>query len=39
VIHNELRGACGGPALPQATADQIRARIDKIRAWALSRSR
>jgi hypothetical protein len=37
VIHNELRSACGGPALPQASADQIRARIDKIRQWALSR--
>ncbi len=37
VIHNELRGSCGGPALPQASADQIRARIDKIRQWALSR--
>lgn len=37
VIHNELRGACGGPALPQASADQIRARIDMIRQWALSR--
>jgi hypothetical protein len=37
VIHNELRGACGGPALPQASAEQIRARIDKIRQWALSR--
>jgi superfamily II DNA or RNA helicase len=37
VIHSELRSACGGPALPQASADQIQARIDKIRAWALSR--
>jgi hypothetical protein len=37
VIHNELRSACGGPALPQASADQIKARIDKIRQWALSR--
>jgi superfamily II DNA or RNA helicase len=37
VIHNELRSACGGPALPQASADQIRARIETIRAWALSR--
>ena len=37
VIHAELRGACGGPALPQATADQIRARIDLLREWALSR--
>jgi hypothetical protein len=37
VIHNELRNACGGPALPQATADQIKARIDKVRQWALTR--
>jgi superfamily II DNA or RNA helicase len=36
-IHSELRSACGGPALPHASADQIQARIDKIRAWALSR--
>ena len=37
VIHNELRNSCGGPALPQASAEQIRARIDKIRQWALTR--
>jgi hypothetical protein len=37
VIHTELRSTCGGPALPQATADQIRARIDMIRQWALAR--
>jgi superfamily II DNA or RNA helicase len=37
VIHNELRNSCGGPALPQASAEQIRARIDRIRHWALSR--
>jgi hypothetical protein len=37
VIHAELRNACGGPALPQASAEQIKARIDKIRQWALSR--
>ena len=37
VIHAELRRSCGGPALPQASADQIRARIEKIRQWALSR--
>jgi superfamily II DNA or RNA helicase len=36
-IHSELRRACGGPALPQASADQIRARIDRLRQWALSR--
>jgi hypothetical protein len=37
VIHNDLRGACGGPPLPQATADQLRARIDMIRQWATAR--
>ncbi len=37
VIHADLRKACGGPPLPQATADQIQARIDMIRRWATSR--
>ena len=36
VIHAELRRTCGGPPLPQATADQIRTRIDTIRRWAIS---
>ncbi len=36
VIHADLRRTCGGPPLPQATADQIRARIDTIRRWAIS---
>jgi superfamily II DNA or RNA helicase len=36
VIHNDLRRTCGGPPLPQATAEQIRARIDTIRRWAIS---
>jgi superfamily II DNA or RNA helicase len=34
MIHADLRRACGGPALPEATADQIQARIDTIRRWA-----
>jgi len=34
VIHRDLRQACGGPPLPEATAEQIRARIDTIRRWA-----
>ena len=34
VVHADLRRACGGPPLPQATADQIRARIDMMRQWA-----
>jgi superfamily II DNA or RNA helicase len=37
VIHAELRKACGGPAIPQASAEQIRARIAMIRQWAVSR--
>jgi hypothetical protein len=37
VIHAELRQACGGPAIPQASADQIRDRIAMIRKWAVSR--
>ena len=35
-IHAELRRACGGPPLPQATADQIQARIATLRRWAVS---
>jgi len=31
LIHAELRRRCGGPALAQATADQIRTRIDALR--------
>ena len=37
VIHNELRRACGGPAIPQATGTQIRERIELIRRWAAAR--
>jgi superfamily II DNA or RNA helicase len=36
IIHAELRRTCGGPPLPQASADQIRARITTIRGWAVS---
>ncbi len=36
VIHADLRQTCGGLPLPQATADQIRARIATIRRWAVS---
>ncbi len=35
-VHADLRRACGGPPLPQATADQIRGRIDMMRRWATS---
>jgi hypothetical protein len=36
-IHADLRRACGGPALPEATADQIQARIGMLRRWASGR--
>lgn len=34
MIHNELRQTCGGPPIAQASAEEIRQRIAKIRAWA-----
>jgi superfamily II DNA or RNA helicase len=34
VIHADLRRDCGGPSLPEATGQQIRARIETIRRWA-----
>ncbi|GAB2780684.1 DEAD/DEAH box helicase [Streptomyces sp. NPDC054796] len=34
VIHTELRRVCGGPPSAEATAGQIRQRIDKVREWA-----
>ncbi|PRY00384.1 DEAD/DEAH box helicase [Allonocardiopsis opalescens] len=37
VIHAELRRACGGPPTPQATAAQLRERIDTLRRWATTR--
>ncbi|GAA1531267.1 DEAD/DEAH box helicase [Actinomadura kijaniata] len=37
VIHNELRRTCGGPQLAQASAEEVRRRIDKIREWAARR--
>jgi superfamily II DNA or RNA helicase len=34
VTHAALRKDCGGPAAAIATADQLQARIDKVREWA-----
>jgi superfamily II DNA or RNA helicase len=34
ITHAALRKECGGPAAAVATADQLQARIDRIRAWA-----
>ncbi|MEU4207959.1 DEAD/DEAH box helicase [Rothia terrae] len=36
-IHNELRRICGGPAVPQANAEQLQARLDKLQDWFLGR--
>ena len=37
VIHNELRKICGGPAVAQASAEQIQARLDKLSDWFVGR--
>lgn len=34
ITHAALRKECGGPAAAVATADQLRARIDRVREWA-----
>jgi len=36
-IHGELRRACGGPPLAQATGAQIRARIEIMQSWSRRR--
>jgi superfamily II DNA or RNA helicase len=37
VVHTELRRTCGGPALDEATSEQVSVRIDKVRAWFVGR--
>lgn len=37
-VHNQLRRACGGPPVGQATAEQIQARIDKLQRWFIGRT-
>jgi superfamily II DNA or RNA helicase len=37
VVHSDLRRTCGGPALDEATSEQVSARIEKIRAWFVGR--
>ena len=34
ITHAALRKECGGPAAAVATADQLHARIDRLREWA-----
>jgi len=38
VTHAALRRACGGPAAATASAEQLQARIDRIREWAARKS-
>jgi hypothetical protein len=38
VTHAALRKECGGPAAAVATAEQLHARIDRIREWAIRKS-
>ncbi len=37
VVHADLRRHCGGPALDQASGEQVGARIDTIRQWFVGR--
>ena len=36
-VHVELRKACGGPAVAQATREQIQARIKKLQGWFIGK--
>ena len=38
-VHADLRRACGGPEVAKASGAELRARIEKIRAWAVGRRR
>jgi hypothetical protein len=37
-VHAALRSSCGGPAVPQASAGQVRERIETLRRWFVGRS-
>ncbi|MGL5808337.1 MAG: DEAD/DEAH box helicase [Nocardioides sp.] len=39
ITHAALRAECGGPAAASATAEELRSRIDTVRAWAARPSR
>lgn len=36
-VHMDLRRACGGPELAQATSEQVTERIERIRRWFVGR--
>jgi hypothetical protein len=37
VVHADLRRICGGPAVAQASMEQVQARIEKLQAWFVGR--
>ena len=37
ITHAALPAQCGGPAAAVATAEQLHARIDRLREWAVTR--
>ncbi|MDP5228371.1 MULTISPECIES: DEAD/DEAH box helicase [Arthrobacter] len=37
MVHNTLREVCGGPAVAQASEDQLKARLAKIQGWFVGR--
>jgi superfamily II DNA or RNA helicase len=37
-VHAALRSSCGGPAVPQASAGQVRERNETLRRWFVGRS-
>jgi superfamily II DNA or RNA helicase len=38
VIHADLRRSCGGPPTAQASAAELRSRIETVRKWAVNRA-
>jgi superfamily II DNA or RNA helicase len=38
-VHTDLRRVCGGPETARAAAEQLQARIDRVRLWAISPAR
>ena len=36
-VHADLRRMCGGPEVPRASAAELQARLDRIRAWAVGK--
>jgi hypothetical protein len=38
ITHAALRKECGGPAAAIANAEQLRARIDRVREWSVKKS-